>query len=265
MRDDFKKKTKEILAKRVGFHCSNPDCRKPTSGPQINPRKSINIGVAAHIAAASKGGKRYDPKQSSEQRSAIDNGIWLCQSCSKLIDSDERKYSVELLQTWKSKAEEFALLELEKNYTQENINTSDPLEVLSELLSKPDDWIKVQGDKYIRHRFDAQFIIKTGKIINDDYKELWTEKFPDSRAWSYQVEYWQGATLLKNSYFVIADGGRYSIPLPKLHNNNPESDSWENIEFSIDVKSLEWKTALLFDQYDSLWHVLPRVGIHLVS
>ena len=56
MRDDFDKETKETLARRVGYLCSNPSCRKPTSGPQTDPAKAINLGVAAHITAASLGG-----------------------------------------------------------------------------------------------------------------------------------------------------------------------------------------------------------------
>ena len=61
MRDDFKADVKDLLAKRVGMRCSNPNCRRPTSGPQDAPEKALNIGVAAHIAAASKGGPRYAP------------------------------------------------------------------------------------------------------------------------------------------------------------------------------------------------------------
>lgn len=114
MRDDFDVGTKDILAHRVGFRCSNPTCRKSTSGPQVDPIKAINIGVAAHIKAASKGGKRYDSSQTLEQRRSADNGIWLCQSCSKLIDSDETRYTVESLQAWKSQAEAIALKELEE-------------------------------------------------------------------------------------------------------------------------------------------------------
>jgi hypothetical protein len=33
MRDDFTQSTKELLARRVNLRCSNPGCRKPTSGP----------------------------------------------------------------------------------------------------------------------------------------------------------------------------------------------------------------------------------------
>lgn len=114
MRDDFSVATKEMLAKRVGHKCSNPNCRQPTSGPQLNSAAAINIGVAAHIKAASPGGKRYDSDQTPEQRKSIDNGIWLCQNCSKLVDSDEMKYTVEYFQKWKKMSEDAALLELEE-------------------------------------------------------------------------------------------------------------------------------------------------------
>lgn len=74
-RDDFTKTTKDVLSKRVGGRCSNPECNVPTSGPHSDPEKHISIGIAAHITAASQNGPRYDPKLSSAQRSSIDNGI----------------------------------------------------------------------------------------------------------------------------------------------------------------------------------------------
>lgn len=37
----------------------------------------------------------------SEERSAITNGIWLCQDCAKLIDSDANKYDEAMLIGWK--------------------------------------------------------------------------------------------------------------------------------------------------------------------
>ena len=88
MRDDFAENVKRIVAERVANRCSRPDCRAATSGPQVDPTKSLNLGVAAHITAASPGGPRYDPTLSSEQRSSPDNAIWLCQGCAKLVDND---------------------------------------------------------------------------------------------------------------------------------------------------------------------------------
>lgn len=104
-RDDFPRTTKRLLAERVNLFCSNPKCNKPTSGPSTNPEASISIGVAAHIAAAAPGGKRYDPTMSPSERKNIKNGIWLCQDCAKLIDSDEKKFTTELLHEWKRQAE----------------------------------------------------------------------------------------------------------------------------------------------------------------
>jgi len=114
MRDDFSSKIKDTLSKRVGMHCSNPDCKALTSGPNSSEDKSTSIGVAAHITAASIKGPRYDPSMTSKERSSIKNGIWLCQSCSKLIDSDPLRYTVELLKEWKSQAENETDLELTK-------------------------------------------------------------------------------------------------------------------------------------------------------
>ena len=101
MRDEFSSEVIRILAKRAGTPCSNPNCRQPTSGPTLHPDKAVNIGVAAHITAASPGGPRYDQSMSTDTRSSIVNGIWLCQTCAKLIDSDNDRYTIALLGQWK--------------------------------------------------------------------------------------------------------------------------------------------------------------------
>ena len=76
-----------------------------TTGPHPDPFNSVNIGVAAHITAASKRGPRFDRRLTPEQRRHPDNGIWLCQKCAKLIDSNVPQYSVEKLRSWKKEAE----------------------------------------------------------------------------------------------------------------------------------------------------------------
>jgi len=105
MSDDFSDSVKRTIAARAGYLCSNLECRVPTSGPQDDPAKAVNLGVAAHITASSPGGPRYDFNLSPEERSAASNGVWLCQNCAKLIDNDVARFSVEVLRKWKADAE----------------------------------------------------------------------------------------------------------------------------------------------------------------
>lgn len=109
MRDDFPEETKRALAARVGNVCSNPDCHASTSGPQHNSTKALNVGVAAHITGAAEGGPRYCPSMSFEERRHPDNGIWLCQTCAKLIDNDALQFPEVLIRAWKVVAEHRAL------------------------------------------------------------------------------------------------------------------------------------------------------------
>jgi len=104
-RDNFRQPLKVTLAKRVAYNCSNPDCGNGTIGPHTDALKTINLGVACHITAASPGGPRFDPLLSATERVDHENGIWLCQGCAKLIDSDVNRYPADLLRWWKVTAE----------------------------------------------------------------------------------------------------------------------------------------------------------------
>lgn len=111
-RDDFNRDVIETLYRQVSGVCSNPDCMVVTTGPVLTlaPKKSSNIGVAAHITAAAKGGPRYDSAMSSAERKSAANGIWVCHNCSRKIDNDDASYPVELLDAWKKTALEAAVL-----------------------------------------------------------------------------------------------------------------------------------------------------------
>ena len=130
MRDDFSSGTKETLGKRVNFLCSNPDCQLLTVGPHSEPHKSVNKGVAAHICAAAPGGKRYDDSQTTEQRKGIENGIWLCQNCAKLVDNDEARFPTQLLHAWKVIAESRVSHSIESNSSlpTQDANASETIE-----------------------------------------------------------------------------------------------------------------------------------------
>ena len=127
MRDDFTEHIIKQIALRVNYRCSSPVCQATTTGPQISTTKSLNVGVAAHITAASPDGPRYNPELTSEQRKHADNGIWLCQTCGKLVDNDPAKFTEDLLKEWKQNAELEAF---------ENIGKSQSLSYKQEIIQE---------------------------------------------------------------------------------------------------------------------------------
>ena len=103
-RDDFSDKTKRAVAARASWRCSFTGCPKSTVGPsEESPDAITNIGVAAHICAAApgRGSRRYIAAMSPEERTGIENAIWLCADHATLIDRDEVTYTVEQLRTMK--------------------------------------------------------------------------------------------------------------------------------------------------------------------
>jgi hypothetical protein len=105
-RDEFPAAVLRAVSRRAGLHCSNPECGRPTTGPQaFDELGVINIGVGAHITAAAPGGKRYGKSLTSEKRRSANNCVWLCQDCAKLIDSDETAFPIERLRAWKDQRE----------------------------------------------------------------------------------------------------------------------------------------------------------------
>lgn len=102
-RDEFPKQVKTRIAAEVGYRCSNPQCRVPTIGPG-DPESISNVGVAAHITAASPSGPRFNASLTRAQRCDADNAIHLCQSCGKLVDGATSTHTVEVLRAWKATA-----------------------------------------------------------------------------------------------------------------------------------------------------------------
>lgn len=102
-RDDFSDVTKIELLVRAANLCSR--CHVFTIGSTDAGDRKNSIGVAAHICAAASGpgAKRYDSNQTKAQRRHFDNGIWMCYSCSKLIDNEETFHTVAHLKEMKAR------------------------------------------------------------------------------------------------------------------------------------------------------------------
>lgn len=104
-RDEFPKSVVVTVAQRSGYLCSNPDCRRPTAGPHSDPDKALITGEACHIYAAASGGPRFLETQTPEERRGNQNAIWLCASCSHMIDVDVASHPADLLLRWRAEHE----------------------------------------------------------------------------------------------------------------------------------------------------------------
>jgi hypothetical protein len=65
----------------------------------------------AHLCGVAGGTTLQRTADARSTRGAA-NGIWLCQSCGRLVDADPEKFTVELLEGWKRKAQERAFRDL---------------------------------------------------------------------------------------------------------------------------------------------------------
>jgi hypothetical protein len=130
-RDDFPESVKRVLAKRVGYRCTHPECRALTTGPHTEPGKNVSVGVAAHITAAAEGGPRYNSSLTAEERRAADNGIWMCQTHGTLVDRDEARFAESVLRDWKNQAEAEASEAVGKKKEDTKPLTADQLEAIT--------------------------------------------------------------------------------------------------------------------------------------
>ncbi len=191
---DFNKKTADILAQRAAYKCSNPDCRVNTIGPNSDADKSIKIGEAAHIYGARIGSKRFNPDMTDTTRAEITNSIWLCRNCHKLIDTDETKYSAEILFKWRENHEKFIASTLGNNT--DRIVIESQLSTLSEfknyppiikriVLDKPNGWewrltaelMKYYNSPLFRKLNDLKegLYLKNPTTIEADYAFKWIQ------------------------------------------------------------------------------------------
>ena len=163
---DFSDATRKLLADRVGHRCSNPGCRRPTVGPHSDEGKKMSCGEAAHIRAASPGGKRYDPNMSDQARVSAANGLWLCATCHTLVDSDASLYTVEQLEGWKRYAEQQALEALDPGLAlreeQPDNNDRDLIRFYIQCMDRPafQDHFRAQERRHDRFLMDFEQAVR---------------------------------------------------------------------------------------------------------
>lgn len=207
MRDEFNIKLKDTLSKRVGLRCSNPDCRVLTTGPNSNENKSTNIGVAAHITAAEQNGPRYDSSITKQERSSINNAIWLCQSCAKLIDSDPTKYTIEILKDWKERSEDETEFEFTKKKRPSNtVEFNEILELMPTLINE------IKTDLESNPLFREFILQRKGWIYNSRRKDFFVYYYDDHENLDAKIMLLENNGLVKDitynntKRYVISEG-----------------------------------------------------------
>ena len=94
------------------FALSRNLCAFPQCGVPIVEDSGTVTGIVCHIKARSRGGPRFDSKQTDEERHSFGNLVLLCSRHSKVIDSDPKQFGVELLQEMKEIHERNGNIEL---------------------------------------------------------------------------------------------------------------------------------------------------------
>jgi len=139
-RGEFSEATKQTLQERAGHRCSFPGCDVTTIGPSSErPDATSKTGVACHIFAAAdgRGARRRRPDLPASKLKALENGVWMCATHGKLIDSDECIYTPEQLTHWRKIAEAKARLRQQYGANVDTSKIVDPDLTLGEIAVHP--------------------------------------------------------------------------------------------------------------------------------
>lgn len=179
--DDFTQPDKKKLAERAAYICSNPGCNRITIGPDnTNDQKSIKTGIASHICAASPGGPRYDMSQTPAKRKNISNGIWLCGTCSILIDKNNGfDYPADHLKKWKADHEKLIkeYLEGKKRIVLDSITNMDQSMVCRKIV----DFLEQRGALFMDLKYEVpEYVFDSVREIRTFLTQIQSEIIPDT-------------------------------------------------------------------------------------
>lgn len=201
--------TKILLAERVAYMCSNPMCRRLTIKPNAtNELKATRIGEAGHIYGVS--GARFDKSKSDTYVRSPKNGIWLCEPCHKIVDSEDSIYKVETLEKWKAETEAYVqeLVMQDTRLRQLRLLCQDYLSALRILSALP-------------LKLDRTFETPNGNNIN------LTRLFMELELTLFDNQFLEEADIVK---LVVSDLD--NVVCPFVHNNQTGQQvnisSWKN-------------------------------------
>ena len=183
-RAEFSEKTRILAAQRAGYRCSYLNCGKLTIGPDKDPRKAVNTGVASHIYSAALSGKgpRGTGDLSKDELESPENCIWLCAHHASLIDKCQgEKYPAELLHSYKTLHETRVAHELSGIVTP--LGWIDRLVINSSPLFSGAQQVSfaklnlIMGDNSVGKTALCEWIAGAS---NPTYLERWEKLYPDN-------------------------------------------------------------------------------------
>lgn len=132
--------------------CAFPDCTAP-----IIETSGTSTGIVCHIKARRKGGPRYDPTQSDDDRHSFSNLILLCPRHSRIIDSEPNKYTVKILEDMKAAHNSGGLAEISAFHLR-----------MAELLLKSYRTINVKTDGHVM--IDSPGSVQATQVVFKNHK-----------------------------------------------------------------------------------------------
>jgi len=115
---DMSDKDLKLLFGKSGSLCAISTCRKKLIVEKTDAGDDESIvGQMAHIKGDKPNSKRYDSTMSEKERNGYGNRILLCSVCHKIIDDQEKEYTVEKLHKIKDEHEEWISQKLAQEIT----------------------------------------------------------------------------------------------------------------------------------------------------
>jgi hypothetical protein len=229
MRKDFAPKDKVKLAQRSGYICSYPSCESLTIAPsEEGSARTSSVGMACHIYAASEGlnAKRTNLNLTDEQVADISNGIWMCYTHGKLIDTDDVRFTPKILQEWKEISESITTLRQDTGIDYKTAYTSLKLDKFVEneiTLPKEFGINKLVGDAL----HDSCLSIAWGKEVTESLRDFLIEHIRNSYLHG-QASY-SSLAITSNGLVITDDGAKFD---PRtLHTNKTKRGGSRSIQY----------------------------------
>lgn len=190
-----------------GNHCAFPGCR------HVLVKDNGNfVGQICHIEAAEKGGERFNPKQTDEQRRAFENLVLFCYDHHQETN-DTTKFTVRKLKAIK-RAHEKQYLNASFPISEEQWSSVLPQmqETVNKILQVSEDTNNVVHD--VKKQLDDLMRISLGLAGKNDH-ELYLEQLDSIQELKKQNKHWSAIELLQNfketNWNKISEEAKYKV------------------------------------------------------